>query len=281
MQETSEATATQTDLPSPAEVAEAPVTPAEETVAAEPTPPPEPVEEPAPSAEETPPPFATIKGQALEDAYGVLDHDEMKPHLERRDRRVDDRIRQEYQGQFEEAKKGLESTHAHKTLAGIYGNILQKLQDSDIEGTARLIDRLETAIEPYKEGHDKGLRSEGAMSASRQILGQFQASLGRREQEEFEDFYATSRNATWKDIIDRYVELRGVATKKPLQDENTSLKAENETLKERIRSGRGPDLTPAGGGGGTKKYSEMTPEERKALTSEEVDALLARERGER
>ena len=178
MQDTSEATATQTDLPSPAEAAEAPATPAEEVVAPEPVTAPETAEEPAPSVEEKP--YATIKGQKLDDWYAILDHEEGKPYLERRDRRVDERIRGEYQGQFEEAKKGLESTHAHKTLAGIYGNILQKLQDGDIEGTGRLIDRLDTAIEPYKEDHAKGLRTEGAMSASRQILGEFQASLGRR-----------------------------------------------------------------------------------------------------
>ena len=251
MQDTSEATATQTDLPSPAEAAEAPATPAEETVAPEPVTAPETVEEPAPSTEEPekPAPFATIKGQALEDAYGILDHEEMKPHLERRDRRVDEGIRREYQGQFDEAKKGLEATHAHKTLAGIYGNILQKLQDSDIEGTSRLIDRLDTAIEPYKEDHAKGLRNEGAMGASRQILGEFQAGLGRREQEQFEDFCTTRRNATWGDIIDHYVELRGVSTKKPLQEKVTSLEAQLEDLKRRMGETKGPDLDPKGGGG--------------------------------
>lgn len=254
MQDTSEATATQTDLPSPAEAAEAPATPAEG--APEPVTAPETAEEPAPSTEE---PFATIKGQNLEDAYGVLDHEEMKPHLERRDRRVDDRIRGEYQGQFEEAKKGLESTHAHKTLAGIYGNILQKLQDGDIEGTGRLIDRLDTAIEPYKEDYLKGLKSEGAMSASRQILGEFQAGLGRREQEQFEDFCVTRRNATWKDIIDQYVELRGVSTKKPLQEKVTSLEAQLEALKRRMGENQGPDLAPKGGGGGGDKELLANP----------------------
>lgn len=259
MQEPSEATTTQTDLPSPAEAVEAPATPAEG--APEPATAPETAEEPAPSTEETPPqPFATIKGQTLEDAYGVLDHEEMKPYLERRDRRVDDRIRQEYQGQFDEAKKGLEATHAHKTLAGIYGNILQKLQDSDIEGVTRLIDRLDTAIEPYKEDHAKGLRSEGAMSASRQILGEFQASLGRREQESFEDFCATRRNATWKDIIDHYVELRGVSTKKPLQEKVTSLETQLEEAKRRIREGGGaPDLAPKGGGVGKDEDLLLDP----------------------
>ena len=256
MQETSEATATQTDLPSPAEAVEAPATP---EGAPEPTTAPETVEEPAPSAEEKP--FATIKGQALEDVYGVLDHEEMKPHLERRDRRVEERISQNYQGQFEEAKKGLEATHAHKTLAGIYGNILQKLQDSDIEGTTRLIDRLDTAIEPYKEDHAKGLRNEGAMGASRELLGVLHGTLGRREQEEFEDFHARAkeRNATWKDYIDRYVELRGVTTKKPLQEKVTSLEAQLEDLKRRMGEDKGPDLAPKGGAGGSDKELKVNP----------------------
>ena len=258
MQETSEATATQTDLPSPAEAAEAPATPAEG--APEPVTAPETAEEPAPSVEEPEKPYATIKGQPLEDAYGVLDHEEMKPHLERRDRRVDETIRQEYQGQFDEAKKGLEATHAHKTLAGIYGNILQKLQDSDIEGATRLIDRLDTAIEPYKETHAEGLKSEGKMTASRELLGAFHGSLGRREQEQFEDFCTTRRNASWKDIIDHYVELRGVSTKKPLQEKVTSLETQLEEAKRRIREGGGaPDLTPKGGGGGSDEKLLLDP----------------------
>ena len=273
MQETSEATPTQTDLPSPAEVAEAPATPAPETDAPEPEAPSEPVETPAPSAEEPAQPFATIKGQPVEDQYGVLDHEEMQPHLERRDRRVEERIRQEYQGQFEEAKRGLEASHAHKTLAGIYGNILQKLQDGDIDGAERLIDRMEGAIEPYKEDYIKGLRNEGSMGASQHIMGVLRDTLGRREQESFEDFCATRRNATWKDVIDQYVELRAVTAKRPLQEENRSLKAENEQLKQRLREGKGPDLTPKGAGGETDKTKARRDYAEGRISTDEAERL--------
>ena len=46
-------------------------------------------------------------------------------------------------------------------------------------------------------------------------------------------------------------------------------------------AGEGGNISPGSAGGAGKKYAELTSEERRAMSSGEIDALLARERGER
>ena len=55
-------------------------------------------------------------------------------------------------------------------------------------------------------------------------------------------------------------------------------KAALEDVAAQNRAGKGPDMTPKGGGGG-KPYSQMTREERVALSPEQRDAAVAREIG--
>ncbi|KKN75206.1 hypothetical protein LCGC14_0382050, partial [marine sediment metagenome] len=88
-------TPTKVEVPTPAEVVEAPQTEAVETPAEEPKPEAEPTET-KPEAE--PPAWAGTR-----DPYDVLELEEFKPHLERRDRRVEERMRTDYQGQYEQA----------------------------------------------------------------------------------------------------------------------------------------------------------------------------------
>ncbi len=261
-------TPTEVKVPTPAETAEAPKT--EETPAEETKPEAEPTET-KPDAEESPPPWAKTT-----DPYDVLELEEFKPHLERRDRRIDERIRGDYQRQYEEATGNWKATEAHKQLAGIYGNILQKLEDGDADTVGKLVGRLEEAVEPYSESYKKGLMTEGSQKAAQELYGAVVGSLDHRGQDELQDYLTTTRNANWGDILKKRDEIREGRSKKSAAEKVTSLEAQIEALKG-IKRPDGPDTTPKGGGG-TKKYSELTSEERQAMSSTEIDAMLARER---
>ena len=128
-------TPTTTEVPTPAEVVEAPKT---ETVEA-------PAEETKPEAEPT-----EAKPEET-DPYDELEHERFRPVLERRDQRNAATLRQDYQRQYEEATLNWKSTEAHKQLAGIYGNILQKLEDGDAETVGKLVGRPEEAVQPDSE----------------------------------------------------------------------------------------------------------------------------------
>ncbi len=235
-------TPTETEVPTPAEVVEAPKTEAVETPAEETKPEAEPTE--AKPEEPEKPAWADTK-----DPYDVLELEEFKPHLERRDRRIEEGIRTNYQTQLEQATGNWKATEAHKQLAGIYGNILQKLEDGDAETVGKLVGRLEEAVEPYSEAYKKGIKAEGSQEAARELYGAVVGSLDPRGQDELQDYLTTTRNAGWGDILKKRDEIREGKATKSSSDEVTSLKAQIEDLKAKARPD-GPDTTPKGGADG-------------------------------
>jgi hypothetical protein len=272
-----EATATQT--PPPPATAEVPAVPAPEA----------PVESPAPVEAEAPVP-TPAEAETPEtpevplDPRDELEQERFKPHLERRDRRIVERVRQEEATTRQEAQVSVDAQEVTRSLQNIYGNIAQKLGDGDSEAVERLLPRLEAAAAPFVGAEKKKLRDEGNKEGQAQlhqgILAAVQQSLGQRVWEDMEDYYTTTTSGlTWVDILDKYHELRSGGAKETWKTEKTTLEAQIEDLKAKARP-EGPDTTPKGGGGG-KKYLELTSEERRAMSSAEVDAMQARERGER
>jgi hypothetical protein len=236
-------TPTEVEVPTPAEVVETPKTEA----APEATP----AEEPKPEAEptETKPEPEKPTWADKTDPYDVLELEEFKPHLERRDRRIEEGVRTTYQAQLEEATGNWKATEAHKQLAGIYGNILQKLEDGDADTVGKLVGRLEEAIEPYSESYKKGLKTEGSSEAAQELYGAVRGSLDPRSQDELQDYVIANRGTGWGDILKKRDEIREGKVNKSSSDEITSLKATIEDLKARGRPD-GPDTTPKGGADG-------------------------------
>lgn len=246
-------TPTEAATPTPAEVVEAPTTEAPaiaETPAEEPKTEAEPVEEPKPEAV----PWAEVT-----DPYELLDLPDLQIHLERRDRGVEERLQTDYRQRYEVATKSWESQQVHKQMAGFYGNILQKIEDGDAETVGKLIDRLEKAVEPYAEPYRQSLKDEGAAGVGTHFLVALRNSLPRRGQDELMDYITTHRSAPWETIVKERDRLREDGSRKPLEDEITSLKAANEELKRRATTG--PDLTkPAGGAKGDDNERLLDPE---------------------
>ena len=259
-------------LPSPTEVAEAPATAAEETAAAVPSP--EAVTESEPKPSEEVKPWASVT-----DPFDLLELEDLKPHLERRESRIESRIKEEFRGQFEEATKSWQATEAHKQLAGIYGNILQRLEDGDIDGSAKLIDRLETAVEPLTEKYKNALRSEGGTSAGNQLWKEMLATLDAKGQDKLEDFAANPKRS-WGDVMKHYAEVSGEARYNAgfAEGKKAEAKAQAEKAKVETRATEGPNTAPSQAGGGRRptvaEYSPAPSEQRKKWRDEGVEVQI-------
>ena len=238
-------TPTEVEVPTPAEVVEAPKTEAVETPAEEPKPEAEPTE----AKPEPEPP----------DPYDELEHERFKPVLERRDRRNDERVRADYQRQYEEATGNWKATEAHKQLAGIYGNILQKLDEGDADTVGKLVGRLEEAVEPYSEAYKKGIKAEGSQEAAQQLYGAVLGSLDRRGQDDLQDYLTANRGADWGAILQKRDEIREGRATASSSDEVTALKAQIEDLKAKVRP-EGPDTaTKRGADGRSDEELKLDP----------------------
>lgn len=239
-----EETPTTAALPTPTEVAEAPTTeasPADEQVAGPPA------EEPKPEAEsETAKP--EVEPEPL-DPYDELGHERFKSVLERRDRRIEEGVRTDYQRQLEEATGNWKATEAHKQIAGAYGGIMDKLAAGDLEGTEKLIGRLEEAIQPYSDAYKKGIKAEGVSEAAKELYGAVIGSLDHRGQDDLQDYLLANSSAGWGDILKKRDEIREGRTKQSTSEKITSLESQVEGLKAKARP-EGPDTIPKGGADG-------------------------------
>ncbi len=262
-----EATATQTPTPATAEV---PAVPAPDAV---PEPAPAEVEAPGPTPAEAPPETP----EAPPDPRDELEHERFKPHLERRDRRTAQHVREEEAADRQEIQVSADAKEVTRTLQNIYGNIAQKLDASDSAAVDLLLPRLEAAAAPFVEAEKKKLRSEGHQEGQAQfhqgVLASVQQSLGQRAWEDMEDYFSTTQGLTWVDILNRYHDLRSGGAKEAWKTEKTSLEAQMEDLKAKARP-EGPDTASKGGGGG-----RPTPEQWAAMSTVERNKARAEGRG--
>ncbi len=251
-----EATATQT--PPETSTAEVPAVPAPDAAPETPAPevPAAPDPTPAPEVPEVPEP---------PDPRDEIEHERFKPHLERRERRIVERVRQEEAATRKEAQVSVDAQEVNRTLQNIYGNIAQKMGDGDTEAVERLLPRLEAAAAPFTEKAKTELRAEGSQEGQAQlhqgILAAVQQSLGQRAWEDMEDYYTKESGLTWTDILNRYHELRSGKWK----TEKTTLEAQIEDLKAKARPD-GPDTTRKDGADGRSdeeiKLDSTTPIEK-------------------
>ena len=256
-------TTTQT-LPTPTETAEAETTLEEGAAPAE------------PAAEAETQPDAEIPWATITDAYDLLDHEAVKPHLERRDRRVEQDLRSQYEGQLQQATRDWESTQLHQTVAGYAGNILEKLEGGDYEGSSRLLDKLEKLVSPYSEDFQRNLKSQGAQGASASLYKALTDSLDRRSRDEFEDLVSKGRNLSWSDALDEWSKLRFGATEKNLKAEIQKRDDTIARLKAEGRTDKGPSLTQSAPGGGrpsAQEYAAATSQQRQEWRDKGIEPL--------
>ena len=230
-------------------------------------------------AEEQPPevtPRYLIDGEPVEDEYAILDHPKLKPHIERHEQRVEETLRGQYEERLTQATQKWESTNLHNALSTEMGRVMDRLSDSDLERTDKVLTRLERMVEPYLEPYRQSLRTEGAEGLNRVFYDALLGPLDRKSRDEFEDTAKTKRGLTWPDAIEEWSKLRfGVKEadyKRQLQAKDDVI----ERMKAEGRTGQGPNLAPSGSGGG-KQYSQMTAEERSKMSPQERDAAVARE----
>ena len=238
---------------------------------------PEPAPAPAPEAPEAPGPTpaeaAPETPEETPDPRDEIEHERFKPHLERRDRRIVERVRQEEAAKRTEAQVSVDAQEVNRTLQNIYGNIAQKLGDGDTEAVDRLLPRLEAAAAPFVEAEKKKLRDEGNKEGQatlhQGVLASVQQSLGPRAWEDMEDYFTTTSGLTWADILNKYHELRSG----DLKAEKATMEAQMETLKAKARP-EGPDTTPKTGSVGDDNKRLLDP----TTPHEELVTIRARQK---
>lgn len=242
------------------------------TPEAEPAPVTEAAEE-APAAEEQKP---TSSWATLTDPYEVLDLPDFSPVLERRDKRVRDQFQAEADQTVQEKTKQWESNQLKRSLDGYVGSITDAITNADVEGASRIMDKLETLMQPYTEEHSRTQLNAGARVQADAVKTALVDSLDRRAQDEYEEWIERHPGATWKTAIDEFLRMKVSAVETKYKAELQKRDDTIERMKTEGRSGQGPNLTPSASGGG-RLYSQMTREERMALSPAERDALTARE----
>jgi hypothetical protein len=254
------AVATQEAVPTPTEAQEAAATeaPAE---AAPPT--------------ETPPAEEPTSEPQTFDPYEALDREEMRPVLEQRDKRTRREIETQLQGEYEEKTRSWESQQTANTLAGYYGNLLQRIADMDGEGFEKAVASMQAFAEPLMKDFRESIRKTEASLAATGLYAHMATSLKTRDRDAFEKYVEDNR-VGWPDAFKEYVRL---ATSEQLSDKDAEigrLRDTIERMKAEGRTDKGPNLATSTPGGG-KRYSQMTREERAALSPAERDAAVARE----
>ena len=261
-QETAEVTA---DTLPPPTVTDETVTPVED-VTASPT---ETVTEPD---EKPQPAWASVS-----DAYELLDLDEIKAIRERDDRRRDEDQRVVFEREFDTKHKDWESSNLNRTVQSAFGRVLEKLADADVDGFEKAIDRVETLVQPYLEDTRNQAIREGAVAAAGDFKRLFRVGLDRKSSDELDDMMGKP-STTWQDLFDFREKAKIERATSPLKAKLADAEAEIERLKVGVRDGKGPPLGGTTTGGG-KSYSQMTREERAALSPADRDRLVAQELG--
>ncbi len=196
--------------------------------------------------EEAPPaPEAGAAAPEL-DPYEVLARPEFKEHLQRRDGRIEENLRGQYNQQLEERTKNWESTQVYQTFNALTGNLSARLEESNLEGADRMLSKLEKLREPYSEAYRKQQQDAGSTATATQLFGLLMNGLGVREQDELRD--AAGPGSQWKDIVEKFGALKQKGADdrayKRLKDERGAAGAASERVQQAKERGAVGALAP-------------------------------------
>ena len=191
-----------------------------------------------PADGQAPPPWAS-----LADPYEVLDHGDFKPILERRDRRITEDLRIEYDGKLKAATQRWEATQVHDRLSGMYGSLLEKLQGgADLPGADKLLDRFERLVAPYAAAYETGLLEIGIHAQGEAVNQMLLSDLDARSKAEMEDFLNRPQGTPVKEALDQWAKLKFGPKEAKYKDELLNKDDIIGRLKAELRTRQGPHL---------------------------------------
>ena len=190
------------------------------------------------------------------------------------------------QGRFQEDSNRLQNLHqTTQVMTGAWSDALEDFaqkggEPKELQRVLRGVLREHPAWSEAVNGEYWGKGQEfvfaalADVSGDPHLLSEFydrikNGGLGTKQQAvEFLDRLTEAR------MRDRIKESNAAAVK-PKDEEIARITAQLNQIKGTTRT-EGPTKLPGSAGGG-KKYSELTPDERRAMSSKEIDAMLARE----
>jgi len=219
------------------------------------------------ASQEEPPAWASIR-----DPYDLLDHPEIQPVFERevkrRTQETETRITQEADSRV----KDWEATNAYRTLAGYYGNLIEKLEAGDMEGAGRVLERLEKTTEPFTQRVLVAQRDEGRIEQARDFFQTLRSRFDRRTQDRFDEM--VERKAGWDKLLD-FLEEEGKKGRTHREDAARQ-KAVAEQAKAQARSTEGPNLAQGASSSGRptpQQYAAASREQRLKWQADGIEPL--------
>lgn len=251
---TQETVTVETALPTPSEAAEE-ATP--EGAAPEPTP-------------EPPAPATATAWAAVTDPYDLIELDDVKPVLERRDNRIRDTIRSELDTEYAEKTRKWESTQAYQTISGHMGRIIQAIEDGNAPGADKVVERLDALMAPHATEQVREYQSQGASGAASAFAALLSDQLKGMDNRTLDDFDDLKRSgASWPKILDSFAKAHTGKLEAKYKAQLDEKDKQIEELKAGGRDGVGPNgaamAASTGGGVGRptpQQYNEATRQQR-------------------
>jgi hypothetical protein len=228
-----------------------------------------------PTTEEAPPSWATIDGKPYGDAYEALEHEGFRPVLERRDKDTHEAGRREGHSQAEQGFNKEQAAEVVQEIAGRLGTVVERLEEGNVEGSVRVIDKLGELIRPYGKTFIQGLMGDaqksGGQGTAALVLDGMKASLPLKLQHELEDF-AQSGHKDWRPILGKWLDLQRPGIEAEIEQMKASRKSKEAHAEEKSKTP--PPVKPEGSGGGKGvAHKDMAPEEEAKLTPVQRDAM--------
>jgi hypothetical protein len=197
---------------------------------------------------------ASLKFGFTDDPIDLLDHDEVKPHVQRRVDRVITEERAKLTADIDSFKAEVESGQFFKELDGNISGLKQMYEADNTEGSLRALGQLDKLAEKFSPAFQQKLKADGFNEGKEAQLGLVSSAvmnaLDERGKDAVLDVFKGD-NATWDGVL-TFLKDRWAT---PLKDEIQALKQENEKLKFTINSGT--DMNLGSSSGSSKSDDEL------------------------
>lgn len=218
-----------------------------------------------PAPDETPPSWATIDGKTYGDAYDALEHEGFRPVLERRDKDIREDGLREGRSQAEQTFNKEQAAEVVQGVAGHLGTVVERLEEGNVEGSSRVVDKIRDLIQPYGKTFISDLagqaHKQGGQDTGSLMLDSMKDGLPLRAQHELEDF-AKSGHKDWRPILKKWLDLQRPSLEAEIEKMRTSRESKEERAA-RLAQTKPPVKPEGSGGGGSSGY--RTKAEARAL----------------
>ncbi len=204
---------------------------------------------------------ASLKFGFTDDPVELLDHDEVKPHIQRRVDRIANEEKTKLTQAFNTFKAEVEAGAFFRELDGNIAGLRQMYENGNEEGSIRALGQLDKLAEKFSPAMQQKIENDGftngAAAQTELMRNAIMGKLDERGKDRVMEMF-TSSSATWDEVLDTLTAHKT----RPLEEKVKALEVENERLKAGVRSAERPNLGQ-GSGAGSKSITSMADADRR------------------